>query len=143
MAWYTLLRYNDRVADLLIDASLLPKTEDTPMKFFEQVHRVVARIPPGRVATYGQIAHILGQPHAARTVGWALRGSPEGLALPWHRVVNAAGHISIADPRGVSVQQQLLESEGVFFDSDGRIDLDRFGWEGLTEDEIRTLIAEL
>jgi methylated-DNA-protein-cysteine methyltransferase-like protein len=112
------------------------------VKFFDQVHLVVAQIPAGRVASYGQIARLLGQPHAARTVGWALRGVPEGCTVPWHRVVNAAGRISIPDRQGISVQQQLLESEGVVFSSDGRIDLNAFGWDGLTEDEMRALIAD-
>jgi methylated-DNA-protein-cysteine methyltransferase-like protein len=112
------------------------------VKFFDQVHRVVAQIPPGRVARYGQIARLLGQPHAARTVGWALRGVPEGGAVPWHRVVNAAGRISIRDQEGISVQRQLLESEGVVFGTEGRIDLNAFGWDGLTEEEVRVLIAD-
>lgn len=111
------------------------------MKFFDQVHLVVAQIPPGRVATYGQIARLLGQPHGARTVGWALQGVPEGCTVPWHRVVNAAGRISIPDRQGFSVQQQLLESEGVVFGPEGRIDLNSFGWDGLTEAEIRALVT--
>jgi alkylated DNA nucleotide flippase Atl1 len=56
--------------------------------------------------------------------------------------VNASGRISIRDRQGISVQQQLLESEGVVFSSDGRIDLNAFGWDGLTEDEMRALIAD-
>lgn len=112
------------------------------MKFFDQVHLVVAQIPPGRVATYGQIARLLGQPHAARTVGWALGGVPDGATVPWHRVVNAAGRISISDRQGISLQRQLLKSEGVVFGSDGRIDLDCYGWDGLTEEEVRALIAD-
>ena len=112
------------------------------MKFFDQVHRIVAQIPPGRVATYGQVARLLGQPHAARTVGWALRGVPDDGDVPWHRVVNAAGRISISDRDGISLQQQLLESEGVVFDATGRIDLGSYGWEGLTEPEVRALLAD-
>jgi methylated-DNA-protein-cysteine methyltransferase-like protein len=98
--------------------------------FFEQVHQVVCRIPPGKVATYGQIARLLGMPHAARTVGWALRAVPEGSDVPWHRVINARGTVSLRSP-GASIQQLLLEEEGVVFDEQGRLDLKVHGWAGL------------
>jgi methylated-DNA-protein-cysteine methyltransferase-like protein len=113
------------------------------MRFFERVYAVVQCIPPGRVATYGQIARLLGQPHAARTVGWALRGVPQDSAVPWQRVVNASGSISIRDLQGSAEQRTLLVAEGVIFGSDGRIDLDRFRWDGLSEFEIRLLIESL
>jgi len=112
------------------------------MKFFEQVYAVVRCIPPGRVATYGQIARLLGQSHAARTVGWALRGVPDESNVPWQRVLNASGRISIPDPQGVAEQRFLLEAEGVVFGPDGRIDLDRFGWDGLAEFEVRLLLEK-
>lgn len=100
--------------------------------FFAQVYKVVCRIPPGKVATYGQIARILGQPRSARTVGWALRSMPEGSGVPWQRVVNAKGTISFRpESPGAAIQQVLLEEEGVVFDQEGRIDLKTFGWEGL------------
>lgn len=97
--------------------------------FFEQVYAVVARIPYGRVVTYGQIALHLGKPGAARTVGWAMAECPAH--LPWHRVVNAQGRISrrAYDPLGWR-QQALLEQEGVRF-VEGRIDLDVYGWDGI------------
>jgi methylated-DNA-protein-cysteine methyltransferase-like protein len=102
------------------------------ISFFEQVHEVVCRIPPGKVATYGQIARILGQPRSARTVGWALRSTPEGRKIPWQRVVNSKGTVSFRpDSPGAAIQQALLEEEGVVFDQEGRIDLEIFGWEGL------------
>lgn len=99
--------------------------------FFEQVYRVVRRIPPGQVATYGQIARILGAPRAARTVGWALHDVPSGSDVPWQRVVNSRGAISL-ESRGMggAVQRALLEEEGVRFDPDGRIDLAAYGWPG-------------
>ena len=112
------------------------------MRFFEQVYAVVRCIPPGRVATYGQIARLLGQPHAARTVGWAMRGCPEGGEVPWHRVINASGRISIAAHRGGVEQRSLLDAEDVVFGPDGRIDLKRFGWEGLSELELQQLFGE-
>jgi methylated-DNA-protein-cysteine methyltransferase-like protein len=85
---------------------------------------------------------MLEQPHAARTVGWALRGIPEAQAIPWHRVVNAAGCISITERLGAAEQRRRLEAEGVLFGPDGRVDLCRFGWIGLSWPEIQVLLAE-
>ena len=85
---------------------------------------------------------MLGQPYGARTVGWALRGIPEGSAIPWHRVVSAAGRISIAGRLGAAEQRRRLEAEGVCFGPDDRIDLRRFGWVGLTWPEVQELLAE-
>lgn len=95
---------------------------------YERIYAVVARVPSGRVVTYGQVARHLGMPRAARTVGWAMRSCPDG--LPWHRVVNGKGEISTrGTPTGVSIQRSLLEEEGVAFDANGRIDLSRYGWD--------------
>ncbi len=100
--------------------------------FFEQVYQVVRRIPPGKVATYGQIARILGKPRGARTVGWALHSLPEGSDVPWQRVINARGIITL-DARGPggAIQRSLLEAEGIEFDEQGRVDLTVSGWAGL------------
>lgn len=102
--------------------------------FFDRVYIVVRMIPRGKVASYGQIAALLGHPQAARTVGWALnalRGS-EIDDVPWQRVINSAGRISISRADlGADVQRQLLEEEGVVFNAAGRIDMRRFGWEGV------------
>lgn len=90
--------------------------------------QVVAAIPHGRVASYGQVALLAGLPRRARLVGKVLQGvnDPD---LPWHRVVNAAGRIS---PRGFDgndeLQRILLEAEGITFSASGRIDLRQFGW---------------
>jgi methylated-DNA-protein-cysteine methyltransferase-like protein len=99
--------------------------------FFEQVHRIVRLIPPAKVATYGQIARLLGNPRAARMVGWAMHSIPEGSDVPWHRVVNARGTISL-DVRGPggAIQRALLEAEGIAFDKHGRLDLQAHGWTG-------------
>ncbi len=99
--------------------------------FFRDVYCVVRMIPPGRVATYGQIATYLGSPHAARTVGWALGALPAGTSVPWHRVINALGRIS-ASRSGHRADQQraMLEEEDVVFDESGRIDLNKHGWKG-------------
>jgi methylated-DNA-protein-cysteine methyltransferase-like protein len=109
--------------------------------FFQQVHQVVRLIPPGCVATYGQIACLLGQPRAARTVGWALRSTPEDGDVPWQRVLNARGAISfgVRSP-GASLQRALLEEEGVVFDDQGRVDLKVYGWAGLDPAELRQLL---
>lgn len=89
---------------------------------------VVARIPAGRVATYGQVAELADLPGRARVVGYALHGCGDG--VPWHRVINAAGRISLpADTTAALTQRRRLESEGVEFVGD-RVDLDRFRWSG-------------
>ncbi len=96
-------------------------------ELFQRVYEIVARIPRGKVVTYGQIAAALGDPRQARTVGWALRSTPEWLDIPWHRVVNSSGGIS---PRhsigGLNTQRKLFEDEGVVFNEDGRLDLERY-----------------
>ena len=104
-------------------------TKDTNSGFFEAVYTIVAQIPAGKVASYGQIAALLGSPGAARTVGWALHSLPRGRDIPWHRVINAAGRISFNN-RGVeaNLQRTLLESEGIVFDMSGKVDMERFQW---------------
>jgi methylated-DNA-protein-cysteine methyltransferase-like protein len=103
--------------------------------FFRQVWDLVRRVPPGQVATYGQIAEILETPRAARTVGWALHSLPRGSDVPWHRVISSEGRISTSrHPQGFGKQRSLLEMEGVAFDDNGRVDLQEFGWDGLPPD---------
>jgi methylated-DNA-protein-cysteine methyltransferase-like protein len=112
--------------------------------FFERVYLVVKRIPRGRVASYGQIAALLGQPHAARTVGWALSSlsSDNAAVVPWQRVINSAGRISISRiDLSADLQRQLLEDEGVVFDEGGHVDMRRFGWAGLAWPEVEALWA--
>ena len=92
--------------------------------FFQQVYELTARIPAGRVVSYGQIARMLGNPRGARAVGWAMRRCPE--QLPWHRVVRMDG--SIAGGGHEAVRRTLLEAEGVTFLPDGRVDMERCGW---------------
>jgi methylated-DNA-protein-cysteine methyltransferase-like protein len=105
---------------------------ETRNRLFEQVYQVVRRIPPGKVATYGQVARILGKPRGARTIGWALHSIPEGSNVPWHRVINARGIITLdAHGPGGAIQRALLEAEGIVFDEEGRIDLEAYGWDGL------------
>ncbi len=97
--------------------------------FFKEVYDIVARIPAGRVASYGQIAAMLGNPGAARTVGWAMAGAPAHLHLPCHRVVNRKGQLSPDSVfGGYEVQRADLEAEGVIFRKDGRIDMKKCMW---------------
>ena len=102
-----------------------------PRSFYDAVYAMVKRIPRGRVTTYGHVAALCGKPRAARTVGWALHALPDASGVPWHRVINAQGGISISKV-GLppELQRALLEREGVEFGADGRVDLDRWGWIG-------------
>jgi methylated-DNA-protein-cysteine methyltransferase-like protein len=94
---------------------------------------VVREIPPGQVLTYGDVARLSGMPRQARRVGQALRWAPRGLALPWHRVINAQGRISLPPDSSVGRRQrELLEDEGVRFEDD-RVDLNRFGYRGVVD----------
>lgn len=114
--------------------------------FFERVYRLVRQIPRGRVASYGQIAALLGHPQAARTVGWALNALRGGEVadVPWQRVINSAGRISISRADlGADLQRTLLEEEGVAFDARGYVDWKRFGWAGLEWREIEGLWGDV
>jgi methylated-DNA-protein-cysteine methyltransferase-like protein len=96
---------------------------------YGRIYAVVRRIPRGRVASYGQIARLLGMPGRARQVGYALSALRDE-RVPWHRVLNAAGRVSPrAVPGADDVQRRLLEREGVRFDAAGRVPLQRYGWE--------------
>ena len=95
-----------------------------------RIYTVVALIPPGRVASYGQIARLAGLDRQARQVGYALAALEAGNNVPWHRVVNARGEISRRTHADDEVRQRaLLEREGVRFDANGRIALAEFGWQ--------------
>lgn len=96
---------------------------------YQRIYEVVSRIPRGRVATYGQVATLAGLAGRARQVGYALHALPQQSAIPWHRVVNASGRISLrAVPGAELVQQQLLAREGVRLDAKGRVPLERVRW---------------
>lgn len=97
------------------------------MNTFEKIYEVVKSIPKGKVATYGQVALLAGNPRLARVVGYALHVNPEPGTIPCHRVVNREGKVAPSFAfGGEGVQRQLLESEGIVFESDGRIDLDKY-----------------
>jgi methylated-DNA-protein-cysteine methyltransferase-like protein len=98
------------------------------MTFFERVYGVVKLIPKGKVATYGQIAVLAGNPRAPRIVGYALHSNPEPGIIPCHRVVNREGRLAPCFAfGGEEVQKAMLENEGVEV-RDRYVDLDKFGW---------------
>lgn len=109
-----------------------PPPEVSP-SFYEAVYRVVQEVPAGRVATYGQIAAILGSPRAARAVGYALAALTHARAevVPWQRIINREGLISSrGDIVRAEIQRQRLQQEGIRFEPDGHIDLSLYLWEG-------------
>ena len=98
--------------------------------FDQRVHRVVALIPQGRLSTYGQVADWIGAYGCARQVGWALRRLSLPSPIPWQRVVNAQGRISMSLSREGTdwMQRELLIAEGIPVDQEGRLPLKRFLW---------------
>lgn len=98
--------------------------------FRDRVAEAVRRIPAGRVATYGDVAAVLGSPRVARHVGWALSALPAGTDVPWHRVVNARGRISgRGDLLRVEEQAHRLREEGIDVDDEGRLALRSHRWD--------------
>lgn len=100
----------------------------TEKSFYHRVVDAIQSIPKGKVATYGQIAGYAGSRRAARQVAYILHSSSEKHDLPWHRVVNSKGGISLKPGQGYELQKRRLEAEGVVFKEDGSIDLKRFQW---------------
>ena len=100
--------------------------------FTERVRSIIALIPRGRVATYGQVALLAGHPRAARQVSWILHSSSRRYALPWHRVIGGRGTLSLQPGRGYEEQRALLLAEGVCFDGHGRVDMERHRWKPRT-----------
>jgi len=100
------------------------------MSFFSAVYAVTKQIPRGKVATYGQIARLAGNPRMARQVGWALHSNPEPGEIPCHRVINRNGELCKGFAfGGEEAQRLLLEAEGVAFGEDGKVDLRIYQWE--------------
>ena len=97
--------------------------------FFERVYEVVEQIPEGMVATYGQVAKLVGEPRKARYVGFALHVNPRPGEIPCHRVVFADGRLASGFAfGGPGVQRRMLEDEGVAFLDEDRVDLDACRW---------------
>ena len=96
--------------------------------FCASVREWIIAIPPGKVATYGQIAHLAGKPWGARQVAWILHSQSEKYRLPWQRVIGANGRISLRPGKGFFEQRRLLQVEGVVVGRGGRVDLKKFRW---------------
>jgi len=95
----------------------------------ERIYRVIRAIPAGRVITYGRVARAAGLAGQARLAGYALHALDPDSAVPWQRVVNAKGGISLDMEHGAGrLQRALLQAEGVVFSAGGKIDLDTHGW---------------
>lgn len=115
------------------------------MEFEDRIKGLIRSIPRGRVATYAQIAALAGNYRAARQVARVLHSSSDTDRLPWHRVINSRGGISLPKGRGFETQKRLLRKEGVPSDAAGRIDLDAFQWEppGLPSRAARRFLRRL
>jgi methylated-DNA-protein-cysteine methyltransferase-like protein len=96
----------------------------------QHIWQVIMLIPPGKVATYGDVACHAGLPGAARRVGYALKNLPQDTRIPWHRVINAQGKIALR-PGGAEmyVQMERLHAEGIHFSSSQRVDLKLYRWQ--------------
>ncbi|RMG55180.1 MAG: methyltransferase [Acidobacteria bacterium] len=101
---------------------------DSMTPLYEQIYRIVRRIPAGRVLSYGDVAALCSSSVSARTVGWAMARAPEG--VPWHRVVNRKGRLSIGKRSVIlqELQKNLLQAEGVRFIAPDQVDMDRHRW---------------
>jgi methylated-DNA-protein-cysteine methyltransferase related protein len=115
--------------------------DDASAPFSARVLRMVRLIPYGKVTSYGDVAALLGAPRAARGVGHVLSSLPQGSDVPWWRVVNGRGEISIRHVGG-RLQRVLLEQEGVRFGRGGQVDLRTFRWRPPDLDGIRVTIDE-
>lgn len=105
-------------------------TDKNPPSTYLRIYNIVAQIPKGRVMTYGQIARLVPR-CTPRMVGYALAGMPDHLDLPWWRVINRLGEISLRrNAMDENLQRHILETEGVAFDANGRTDLSVFGFSG-------------
>lgn len=99
------------------------------MSFNKEVYKWVLKIPYGKITTYGFIATLLDNPRAARAVGWALRAVPADTDIPWWRVINAQGYLSIQNTNfPKDIQKGLLEKEGIKVSSKYLVDLDQYLW---------------
>jgi methylated-DNA-protein-cysteine methyltransferase-like protein len=98
------------------------------MSFTEEVVEIIKAIPKGKVATYGQVARIAGNPRAARQVVRTLNTQTKKHNLPWHRMINAQGKIAIKDPMGADEQKARLVAEGVEVSEKNTISLKKYQW---------------
>lgn len=99
-----------------------------PSFLYQCIYQLVRQVPTGRVTTYGRIAKLAGT--TPRIVGFAMAATPKGSDIPWQRVINRLGKVSLRmDGEGNILQRDLLECEGIVFSRQGQIDLEKYGWE--------------
>ncbi len=103
-------------------------SKDPAAGFTEKVKRIIKKVPLGRVATYGQVAAMAGNPRAARQVVRVLHACSDKDKLPWQRIVNSSGGISLKRGQGYELQKAMLQGEGIRFDTSDLIDLARYQW---------------
>ena len=122
----------------------------TEKKFYDMVYAVVRQIPRGQVTSYGRVAEMLGAQGAARQVGYAMaalknmKERPDFEPVPWQRVINHVGQITIkGSGEGRLMQAELLREEGVEVGPDLKVDMEKYLWEGLLPHEVRELIDRL
>ncbi len=106
----------------------MPRKTARKSDSYARIYSVIRRIPRGRVATYGQVARLADLPGHARQVGYALHALTAATAVPWQRVINASGGISLRPMTGGISQRLLLQKEGVRFDARGKVSLEKYGW---------------
>ena len=100
------------------------------MSFFEKIYKIAAKIPRGKVATYGQLAKMAGSPRAARAVGMCMKHNPDMEIVPCHRVVGSDGKLTgYSAGNGIATKKKILLKEGVAFKGD-RVNISRSGWKG-------------
>jgi len=105
----------------------MKESGSSPISLYQRIYALVCQVPAGYVTTYGRIGELVGC--SGRTVGFAMAGLPAGSDVPWQRVINSQGRVSRRqDGEGSVLQRDLLEVEGVCFDQQGRVSLDRFGY---------------
>ncbi|MFW9905345.1 MAG: MGMT family protein [Candidatus Thorarchaeota archaeon] len=109
-------------------------SENMTSSFSQRVKNIIKKIPTGKVATYGQIATYAGNSRAARQVAWILHSSSGKDNLPWHRVINSKGKISLPRNEGYESQKGLLEKEGITFDKNEKINFDKYLWQIFEEE---------
>ena len=104
------------------------------MSSYARIYDWVRRVPEGKVATYGQVARLAGK-CSARQVGYAMAAVPDGSGIPWHRIINSQGRISLrTGSEGHLMQRILLEAEGIVFSRDGKLDLAEYRWTAAADD---------
>lgn len=109
------------------------KTSPKNSSVYQEIYEIVRKIPQGKVATYGQIAALVGN-CTPRMVGYAMAATPSDLEIPWQRVINSQGRISVrGNGKEDELQRQLLHAEGIVFDKSGCVNLREFQWRGTKE----------